>query len=335
MSEKQKRVLTGIKATGVHIGNWIGAIQPALEMAKNSNVQGLYFIADYHALNSVQTSENLSHAIREVASTWLGLGLDPEQVVFYKQSDVPEITELTAILAAVTPKGLLNRAHAYKAKVAKNQEAGTTDLDDGVNMGLFTYPLLMTADILAFNAHQVPVGEDNIQHLEITRDIASKFNRIFGETFILPEIVVRKGKLLPGIDGQKMSSSYNNHIPVFAPEKKLRKLIMKIKTDSTPPEEPKDEKANDLMVFMEEFGSPEQVSSMKEKYKAGIAWGEVKQELFEILNEKLSEPRARYNHFMENPEALDEVLKKGAEKARDLAAPVLAQVKKNIGVSIY
>ncbi len=329
---RMKKVLTGIKATGVHIGNWIGAIKPALEMAEDPNVLGLYFIADYHALNSVQKREDLSFRIKDVAATWLGLGLDPSKTIFYKQSDVPEIMELSTILAAIMPKGLLNRAHAYKAKIQSNEEAGKADLDDGVNMGLYTYPLLMTADILAFNADLIPVGEDNAQHLEIARDVASKFNRLFGETLKVPEIFVRKGKLLPGIDGRKMSASYNNHIPVFLAEKKLRKMIMKIKTDSTPPEEPKKYDSNDLITFFEEFSSLDKVKEMKSKYDKGIAWGEVKQELFEEINMSLKDKREIYNHYMEDSAALSKVLEEGAQKAREITSPLLAEVKKAIGV---
>ena len=287
------KVLTGIKATGVHLGNWMGAIQPALDMAENSKDTGYFFIADYHALNSVKDAKFLKATTAEVAATWLALGLDPKKTVFYKQSDVPEIMELSVILATVTPKGLLNRAHAYKAKIASNEEEGKTDLDDGVNMGLFTYPFLMTADILAFNADQVPVGEDNAQHLEIARDVAGKFNRLFKkEVFKLPELVIRKGgKLLPGMDGRKMSASYNNHIPVFLTEKKLRKMIMKITTDSTPPEEPKDKDANSIFQLYGEFANSDQIKAFEKRYTDGISWGEAKQELFEVVNAKLSGPR--------------------------------------------
>ena len=329
-----KKVLTGIKATGVHLGNWIGAIQPALDMVKDSSDLGFFFIADYHALNTVKDAQFLSQTTAEVAATWLALGLDPQKTIFYKQSDVPEIMELAVILAPVTPKGLLNRAHAYKAKTSLNEQEGKTDLDDGVNMGLFTYPLLMTADILAFNADQVPVGEDNAQHLEIARDVAGKFNRSFkAEVFTLPELVVRKdGKLLPGMDGRKMSASYNNHIPIFLPEKKLRKTIMKITTDSTPPESPKDKNANSIFELYKEFANEEQIQALEKRYKEGIAWGEAKQELFEVLNARLSAPREKYNYYMENRSELDKILKEGAQKARDVASPVLDSVKKAIGV---
>ncbi len=329
------KVLTGIKATGVHLGNWMGAIQPALDMAESSTDIGYFFIADYHALNAVHDAKFLEETTAEVAATWLALGLDPKKTVFYKQSDIPEIMELAVILAAVTPKGLLNRAHAYKAKTASNEAEGKSDLDDGVNMGLFTYPLLMTADILAFNADKVPVGEDQAQHLEIARDVAGKFNRIFkSDVFKLPELVVRKGgKLLPGMDGRKMSASYNNHIPVFLPEKKLRKMIMKITTDSTPPEEPKNKDANSIFGLYTEFASAEQIQAFEKRYAEGISWGEAKQELFEVLNAKLSGPREVYNHYMENRDELNAILAQGAEKAREVTKAVLTDVKKAVGVS--
>jgi tryptophanyl-tRNA synthetase len=329
-----KKVLTGIQATGVHIGNWIGAIQPALDMVKDSGDLGFFFIADYHALNKVRDPQFLSQTTAEVAATWLALGLDYNKHIFYKQSDIPEIMEIAAILATVTPKGLLNRAHAYKALTAKNEEAGNADLDDGVNMGLYTYPLLMTADILAFNADKVPVGKDNAQHLEIARDIAGKFNHLYKtETFTLPELVVRKdGKLLPGMDGRKMSASYNNHIPVFLPEKKLRKMIMKITTDSTPPEEPKSTDSNSIFELYKEFATAEQVTALEKRYQEGIGWGEAKQELFEVLNAKLSGPRETYDYYMENRSELDVILKKGAKKARMITQAVLMDVKKAVGV---
>jgi len=329
-----KKVLTGIKATGVHLGNWIGAIQPALDMVESGGNQGFFFIADYHALNSVRDAQFLSHTTAEVAATWLALGLDHEKHIFYKQSDIPEIMELSTILAAVTPKGLLNRAHAYKAVTSKNEEAGKQDLDDGVNMGLYTYPLLMTADILAFNADQVPVGEDNAQHLEIARDVAGKFNRLFkADVFKLPELVVRKsGKLLPGMDGRKMSASYDNHIPIFLPEKKLRKMIMKITTDSTPPEEPKSTDSNSIFELYREFATPEQITGLSKRYSEGVGWGEAKQELFDVINAKLLAPREKYNHYMENRAELDQILKEGAEKARAVTQTVLIDVKKAVGV---
>lgn len=335
-----KKILTGIKPTGVHLGNWIGAIKPSLEMVQErggeeSSSKGYFFLADYHALNSMFEASKLSETVKEVAATWLALGLDPKKSVFYRQSDIPEIMELSTILAAFTSKGLLNRAHAYKAIQDRNQEEGRKDLDDGVNMGLYTYPLLMTADILAFNADMVPVGEDNTQHLEIARDIAGKFNRTYNaETLKLPQLVVRKGAMLSGLDGRKMSASYNNHIPVFAPEKKLRKLIMKITTDSTPPEEPKEKEANTLFSFYSHFASADQISQMEKNYQTGISWGEVKQEIFEVLSKELAPKREVYEHYKNSPKDLMKILKEGAEQARETSSQVLKEVKATIGLGL-
>lgn len=337
---KTKRVLTGIKATGVHIGNWIGAIQPALDLAKESNYESYFFIANYHALNAYQDAQKLQSITDEVAATWLALGLDPQKTVLYRQSDIPEIFELSVILSALTPKGLMNRAHAYKAKVQDNESKNLEDLDDGVNMGLYTYPILMTADILALNAHQVPVGPDQAQHLEIARDLAQKFNHIYGDKkgarfqFNVPELYLNQRtqkNLLPGLDGRKMSASYNNHIPVFLPENKLRKMIMKIVSDSTPPEAPKSTENNVLFDFYKFFADDVQIADMKSRYEKGIAWGTVKQEIFEMLNEKLSEPRRIYDHYMTHTDELHKVLKEGADKAREQAYQVLTQVRKAVG----
>jgi len=333
-----KRILTGIKPTGVHLGNWMGAIKPSFELLskyKDEPTEAYFFLADYHALNTCFDPAILKQSVKEVAATWIALGLDTKKHIFYRQSDVPEIAELTVILSPFTPKGLLNRAHAYKAFVDKNRELsqGDTvrDLDDGVNMGLFTYPLLMSADILAFQADLVPVGEDNSQHLEIARDIAGKFNRNYKtEILKLPELVVRKGALLPGLDGRKMSASYNNHIPVFLPEKKLRKLIMKMTTDSTPPGEPKKKDSNSLFSFYSNFASKEQILEMEKKYADGISWGEVKQEIFELVNEELKEKRDVYDHYVNSEKELEDVFKEGASKARLVSKKVLKDVKELI-----
>lgn len=330
-----KRVLTGIKATGVHIGNWMGAIQPALDLAKDSQYDSYFFIANYHALNSVQDPNTLRKITYEVAATWLALGLDPNKTVLYRQSDIPEIFELSVILSALTPKGLMNRAHAYKAKVQDNEAKNTEDLDDGVNMGLYTYPILMTADILALNADLVPVGPDQAQHLEIARDLAQKFNHNYkGFSFKVPELYLNQRmqkNLLPGLDGRKMSASYNNHIPVFLPEKQLRKMVMKIISDSTPPEAPKSTENNVLFDFYKFFASDEQIANMKTSYENGIAWGTVKQEIFELLNAKLSEPRQVYDEYMADLNRLEKVLLQGAQKAREEAQKVLTEVRKAIG----
>lgn len=264
-------MLTGIKPTGhPHLGNYIGAIKPALNMSKKQEGKALYFIADYHALNAVQDPKLFRDYTKEVAATWLSLGLG-EEVIFYRQTEVPGILELAWILACLTPKGLMNRAHAYKAKIEQNKEIGV-DIDTGVNMGLYTYPILMAADILLFQSSHVPVGKDQIQHIEIARDIATYFNHTFGETFRLPEYIIQEeGAILPGLDGRKMSKSYGNVIPLFAEPEKLKKLIFKIKTDSSLPHEPKEPET--LFMIYKEFATEEEIRSMQERYREGIGWG--------------------------------------------------------------
>ncbi|PGM90839.1 tryptophan--tRNA ligase [Bacillus cereus] len=324
-----KIMLTGIKPTGYpHLGNYIGAIKPALQMSKNNEGKALYFIADYHALNAVHDPEKFSSYTKEVAATWLSLGLG-EDVIFYRQTEVPEILELAWILACLTPKGLMNRAHAYKAKVEQNKEVGL-EVDTGVNMGLYTYPILMAADILLFQATHVPVGKDQIQHIEIVRDIATYFNHTFGMTFTLPEYVIQEeGAILPGLDGRKMSKSYGNVIPLFAEKEKLRKLIFKIKTDSSLPNEPK--KLETLFTIYKEFATEDEIQSMREKYETGIGWGDVKKELFRVVDRELAGPREKYATYMNEPHLLYEALERGAERAREIAKVNLAEIKKRIG----
>lgn len=331
----ERIVLTGVQATGQpHIGNYLGAIRPALEMAKVSSTQSFFFIADYHALTGVHEAQRLNEMIYEVAATWLACGLDTNKTIFYRQSDVPEVFELSWILACFAAKGLMNRSHAYKAKVAENQQSGKEDLDFGVNMGLFTYPILMAADILMFGAHQVPIGEDQIQHVEIARDLAQKINRTYErEVLRVPEFVVQKGtKLIPGLDGRKMSKSYGNHIPLFVEEKKLRKLIMKIKTDSTGPDDPKDPETSLIFDLYKEFAQAEQIQEMRERYARGISWGEAKQALFESINSQLQKPRERYFDLMANRSEIDDLLKRGAEKAGEIAKNRLKEVRRTIGL---
>ncbi|PFA14201.1 MULTISPECIES: tryptophan--tRNA ligase [Bacillus cereus group] len=325
----EKIMLTGIKPTGhPHLGNYIGAIKPALNMSKNKDGKALYFIADYHALNAVQDPKLFCDYTKEVAATWLSLGLG-EDVIFYRQTEVPEILELAWILACLTPKGLMNRAHAYKAKVEQNKEVGV-DIDTGVNMGLYTYPILMAADILLFQSSHVPVGKDQIQHIEIARDIATYFNHTFRETFTLPEYVIQEeGAILPGLDGRKMSKSYGNVIPLFVEPEKLRKLIFKIKTDSSLPHEPKEPET--LFMIYKEFATEEEIQNMQERYREGIGWGEVKKELFSVVNRELEEPREKYEKYMNEPNILYEALEKGAKRARDIAKVNLAEIKKRIG----
>ncbi|MEK3685967.1 tryptophan--tRNA ligase [Paenibacillus sp. FSL R10-2736] len=325
-------VLTGIKPTGkVHLGNYIGAIKPALQLAGAGDCTALYFIADYHGLTFIQDRDEFRDLSYGIAATWLALGLDPERVVFYRQSDVPEIFELHWILSCLTSKGLMNRAHAYKAIHEQNIQLGV-DADAGVNMGLFTYPVLMAADILLFQSDKVPVGKDQIQHVEIARDIAEGFNRVYGDTFKLPDYRVDENtSVIPGLDGRKMSKSYNNTIPLFETPENLKKLISKIKTDSTPPQEPKDPDTSNIFLLYKEFAAPAQVQDFRKQYLSGISWGEAKQELFQVINAALEEPQKKYNELMAAPAQIDAILSEGARKARAIAAPLLAQVKAKIG----
>lgn len=329
-----KTVLTGIKPTGqIHLGNYIGAIKPALELAKVPELRPAYFVADYHGLTKIHDGEEFRKLSYGVAAAWLALGLDPNKAIFYRQSDVPEIFELNWILACFSPKGLMNRAHAYKSVVDSNNEAGR-DTDFGVDMGLFTYPILMSADILLFKTDIVPVGKDQVQHVEIARDIAENFNKNYGETFVLPEYKIQEETaVLPGLDGRKMSKSYNNTIPLFEEPKKLQKLINKIKTDSTAPDEPKDPSSSVVFDLYKEFASESQIEAMRDSYLGGISWGEAKRELFQVMNAFLEEPREKYLELMATPEKLDEILLAGAEKARSVTKPFLKEIKRKIGMN--
>jgi len=262
------------------------------------------------------------------------LGLDTSNAVFYRQSDVPEILELTWMLSCVTAKGLMNRAHAYKAAVAANEEEGAKDPDKGITMGLFSYPVLMAADILMFNANKVPVGKDQIQHIEMARDIAGRFNHIYGEHFTLPEAVVDENTAtLAGLDGRKMSKSYNNTIPLFESEKKFRKLINKIKTNSLEPGEPKDPDTCTLFSIYQAFATESELAKMREQYAKGIAWGEMKKILFEYINEQIAPARERYNALLDAPEHIEEQLQEGARKAREVSAPFLKKLRQAVGIS--
>lgn len=330
----KETVLTGITTTGTpHLGNYVGAIRPAIEASHNQSAQAYYFLADYHALIKCQDPETVGQSSLEIAATWLALGLDTDNAVFYRQSDVPEILELSWILTCVSAKGLMNRAHAYKAAVAANEESGEKDPDKGINMGLFCYPVLMAADILMFNAHKVPVGKDQIQHIEMSRDIAGRFNHLFGEIFVLPEAVIDEDTaILCGLDGRKMSKSYNNTIPLFAPEKKLRKLIMKIRTNSLEPGVPKETEGCTLFGIYQAIATAEEVSDMRQRYVDGIAWGEMKQHLFEYLNAHLGQARERYQEFIEEPDHIEEALQQGARKARESAVPLMAKIREAVGI---
>ena len=325
-------VLTGIKPTGTpHIGNYFGAIKQAIEMSKNEEYDNLYFIADYHALNQLKTKEDLKQYYRELACTWLACGLDPEKVMFYRQSQIPETTELCWVLMNVTPKGLMDRAHAYKACVQSNVEAGK-DADDGINMGLYNYPILMAADILLFNSKFVPVGADQKQHVEMARDIAKYFNKKYGYTLVVPqERIQEKTATLVGLDGRKMSKSYGNQVPLFADESVLKKLISGIKTDSSLPTEPKSTDCT-LFEYIKLFGTEEKQAEMAKRFAEGISWADAKKELFEIANAYLKPMRDKYNRLMENFEDVERLLEKGEAKAREIAKETLARVRKAVGV---
>ena len=328
-------VLTGITTTGTpHLGNYVGAIRPAILASKDPNVIPFYFLADYHALIKCQEPERVRQSSLEVAATWLALGLDTSNAVFYRQSDVPEILELNWMLSCVTAKGLMNRAHAYKAAVAENEQDQAADTDKGITMGLFGYPVLMAADILMFNAHKVPVGKDQIQHIEMARDIAARFNHIYGEHFVLPEASVEtNGATLAGLDGRKMSKSYNNTIPLFEPEKKLKKLINKIKTNSLEPGEVKDPEGCTLFSLYQAFATPAEVAIVRQRYAEGIAWGEMKGILFETINEHIAPARERYEALLQAPDHIEAELQMGAQKARALSAPFLQKLCAAVGIA--
>lgn len=328
-----KTILTGVKPTGApHIGNYIGAIRPALKLAAGHE-RSYLFIADYHALNAVYDAKALHADVYQVAACWLALGLDPQRTVFYRQSDVPEIFELTTMLAAVTPKGLMDRAHSYKAAVDKNREAGR-DVDADINMGLYTYPLLMTADILMAQTDIVPVGKDQVQHIEFARDIAGYFNNTFKTVFKLPEYQLEKdGAILPGLDGRKMSKSYNNHIPVFMESKARRKLIMKIVTDSKLPAEPKTPDDNVIFQIYSHVANDAEIKTMRDAFeKGGMGYGDAKQLLFEAMERAFEQPTQIYNEYMSKPEKIDALLDAGAERARKIARETLSRARAAVGL---
>ncbi len=327
-------VLTGITTSGTpHLGNYVGAIRPAIEASNREDTESFFFLADYHALIKCQDPERVKQSRLEIAATWLACGLDTNKATFYRQSDIPEIAELNWLLTCVTAKGLMNRAHAYKASVDENV-AKDQDPDFGITMGLFCYPVLMAADILAFNAHKVPVGRDQIQHIEMARDIAARFNHLFGHHFVLPEAVVAEddSAILKGLDGRKMSKSYNNTIPLFDTEKKLKKGINKIVTNLLEPGEPKDPDNSTVFDVYKAFASAEQTAEMRQKFADGIAWGEAKKELFELINGQLAEPREKYLELMANPAQIEAVLQEGAEKARARARALIADLRSAVGL---
>jgi tryptophanyl-tRNA synthetase len=328
-----QRVLTGITTSGTpHLGNYVGAVRPTVRASRQANTENFYFLADYHALIKVGEPARVQRSTLEIAATWLACGLDADKVTFYRQSDIPEIPELTWLLTCVTGKGLLNRAHAYKASVDKNTAAGD-EPDHGVTAGLFMYPVLMAADILMFNAHQVPVGRDQIQHIEMARDIAASFNHLYGEHFTLPEAAIEAHvATLPGLDGRKMSKSYDNTIPLFVPAAQLRKLIMGILTDSRAPGEPKETEGSALFQLYQAFASTEETAALAQAYAEGIAWADAKQLLFERLDREIAPLRAMYDELIQNPAQIEKTLKAGAEKARAVATPFTASLRHAVGL---
>ncbi|NLW71283.1 MAG: tryptophan--tRNA ligase [Chloroflexi bacterium] len=326
--------LTGIKPTGnPHIGNYFGMYKPAIALTEK--YLGLYFVADLHAITTTPDRHELQDLIYEVAACWLALGLDPEKSIFFRQSDVPEIPELTWYLSCLTPKGLMNRAHAYKAAVETNTSSDR-DPDDGINMGLYNYPVLMAADILLYNSDVVPVGLDQKQHIEIARDIAQNFNRQYGKTLKVPEGVIDEAMhSIPGIDGRKMSKSYGNTLPIFASDNALRKQVMRIVTDSRRPEEPKDPDSDNLYQIFRLFATPERLAEVREAYlRGGLGYAVLKEELYETMLVYFGPARETYNALMADRPHLDRLLKAGAEKARAIGKPVLARVRKAAGIDI-
>ena len=330
----KQRVLTGITTSGTpHLGNYVGAIRPSIAASRDESIDSFFFLADYHALIKCQDPELVRQSSKEIAATWLALGLDTDKALFYRQSDIPEITELTWVLCCNAAKGLMNRAHAYKAAVQSNEEAGE-DPDFGVTMGLFSYPVLMAADILMFKAGKIPVGRDQIQHVEMARDIAQRFNHNFADVFTLPEAVVDDSvAVLQGLDGRKMSKSYNNTIPLFQTEKQLRKSINKIKTNLLEPGEPKDPDDSTVFQVWAAFASVQETARMRSEFANGIAWGEAKKQLFELINGELSEARVRYLQLMGDPDYIESLLQRGAERAREHSAPLMQKVRQAVGIS--
>ncbi len=329
-------ILTGVKPTGaLHLGNYVGAIKPMIKTLDTAD-KAYLFIADYHALNSVKDAKTLSDQTYQIAAAYMALGADPKKVILYKQSDIPEIFELSTILTSLTPKGMMNRSHAYKAAIDKNMADGKTgnDLDQGINMGLYTYPILMAADILIAGANIVPVGKDQIQHVEMARDMATTFNSTFGETIILPTHEVSKtAGIIPGLDGRKMSKSYNNTIPLFETSKKRRKMIMKIVTDSALPEDKKDPDQSTIFELYQSFATEAEINQLRQDFEAGgMGYGDAKQRLFEAVDRELAEPTEKYNQLLEDRIMIDDLLSDGAKRVREQSVKTLADVKKAIGL---
>ena len=326
----KKRILTGITTTGTpHIGNYLGAIKPALELAKEYD-ESFYFLADYHAIIKNSKSTEVTDSVKNVALAWLASGLNPNESFFYRQSDVPEILELSWVLNCVTAKGLMNRSHAYKAATNLNKD----DEDKGITMGLFSYPILMAADILMFNATHVPVGADQIQHIEMTRDIAGRFNHLYKKTFILPEAIIQStNETVPGIDGQKMSKSYGNIIPLLSTEKQLKKSVAKIVTNSLEPGDPKDSSNCTVFALYKYFASKPMVDELCDDYKKGISWGDAKNKLFEVVNNEITPIRESYEKLQEDKDFINDLLSDGSNKVRPIAKELLDSIRSSVGIN--
>ncbi len=327
------RFLTGITTSGTpHLGNYVGSIRPSVRASLRDGVDSFYFLDDYHALIKVDEPARIQRSTLEIAASWLAAGLDPNRVVFYRQSDVPEIPELTWFLTCVLGKGVLNRAHAYKAAVDKNTAAGV-DADADVSAGLFMDPVLMGAEILMFNANKVPVGRDQVQHIEMARDMANSFNHRYGEHFVPPEAEIEDNvATLPGLDGRKMSKSYDNTIPLFTPRAQLQKLIGSIVTDSKAPGEPKNTEGSALFQIYQAFATPQETDTLRQSYAEGIAWGDAKHLVFERIDQEIAPMRTAYQALINNPAKIEAILKDGAAKARTMATPFMAQLRHAVGL---
>ncbi len=328
-----QRFLTGITTTGTpHLGNYVGSIRPSVAASKGVDAESFYFLADYHALIKCDEPERIQRSTLEIAASWLAAGLDPDQVTFYRQSDIPEIPELTWLLTCVTGKGVLNRAHAYKASVDKNVASGT-EPDADVTAGLFMYPVLMAADILLFQAHKVPVGRDQIQHIEMARDIAQRFNHLYGNHLVLPEALIEESvATLPGLDGRKMSKSYDNTIPLFASREQLQKLIAGIVTDSRLPGQAKDPQGSALFQIYQAFATPSETAAMRQAFSDGIAWGDAKSSLLQRIDQDIAPLRDQYHSLVSHPAKIEALLQAGAAKARARATPLLRELRHAVGL---
>jgi len=333
----KKRVLTGVTTSGTpHLGNLAGAVLPAIKASKNKDTNSFLFLADYHSLIK-NLDPKLTHSSSlEIAACWLACGLDPKKVTFYRQSDIQDIMELTWILSCLTAKGLMNRAHAYKDAVSKNEQFKNQDIDKGITMGLFNYPILMAADILIFNADIVPVGQDQKQHLEMTREIARRFNHHYGDIFTIPSPQINKESgVIPGLDGNKMSKSYNNVIPVFKTKDEFRKSVMRIKTNSLKPGEPKETESCSIFKIFKSFANEKEISDFQFEYSEGIAWGEAKERLFDLLLDRLEPYRKEYKRIIMDKGEIEKILQEGASKAHEVSSPLILEIRRAVGIKSF